>query len=398
MYLEATILIIFFLLMAVGFRLLSRHIFSPWMVTLVVWIGILFLYVTVDHGLYDITNQLINGLLIWVCSFSVSSYAGFRLSPNNKAPEWEVCEKNLDIITICCVLVVPYATYKAVQNAMMIASPEGLFYTLREQMLDSEMFDMGIAKYFVYIVYVVLIIEANRIQLHRWRLALMIVIGFLFILISMSKTTIFMYIISVLYLLYSNGKISLKPIAIFFCSFFFLGLLLQLVRGGEEDTSMDSESILWFLAVYVVSPMQAFCTDIANSSNEWGQYTFRTLYGFLQHLGFNVEVSRVIEKWVWVPLPTNVYTIMSPYFRDFGYWGLFVFGTLEGFVSGILFRLGVTGNTIVKYLYTYVLVYIFLQFFQENFFLAASSFMYITALLLFCHIRFKFNFKHKDRF
>ena len=276
---------------------------------------------------------------------------------------------------------------------MMMASSEGLFYTLREQMLDKEMYDMGIAKYFVYIVYVVLMIEANRQQLHRWRLALMLVLGLLFILISMSKTTIFMYIISVMFLLYSNKKISLKPIALFFGSFFFLGLLFQLLRSGDDNVTMDNDTLMMFLAIYVVSPMQAFCTDIANSSYEWGQYTFRTFYGLLHGLGFNVEVARIIEKWVWVPLPTNVYTIMSPYFRDFGYWGLFVFGTLEGFVSGILFRLGITGNTILKYIYTYVLVYIFLQFFQENFFLAASSFIYVTALLIFCHV--KFTFKHK---
>ena len=108
----------------------ERQIFSPWDTTLIVWIVILSLYVLVHDELYPVSEQFVCGITIWVFTFSLSSVVSFILFPSYKKEKWEVCEKNVDFITVLALVLVPFAVYKAVQHAYMIGSPEELFYTL----------------------------------------------------------------------------------------------------------------------------------------------------------------------------------------------------------------------------------------------------------------------------
>ena len=387
MYIEATLLLLLFISLLIGYRFINRMIFTPWNITLSVWSIVLALYIFVDHGLYNITWQLIFGLTLWVLSFSITSFGAFKYCPENKNPQWKICNQNLDLLLIVCLLLVPYATFKAIENAIRIDSPQGLFFTLREQAVDPKLYTIGPIKYFVYVVYVLFMIEINRDKINKIRLSIASFLGLLFFFITMAKLTFFMFVVSGLYLLYEKKRISLKPILIFFLSFLFLAVLFQTLRGTENE-KVDTDSILWFLAVYIVSPMEAFCTDIGNSSMIFGEYTFRPLYNVLSGLGFNFYVHDAIEPYVYVPLPTNVYTMMSPYFRDFGYWGILIFGMIEGAVTGCLCKLSATGHTVIKYVYTYFLVLIFLQFFEEDVFYGISSIIYVTVIVFFCHIKF----------
>ena len=97
------------------------------------------------------------------------------------------------------------------------------------------------------------------------------------------------------------------------------------------------------------------------------------------------------DNYVYVPLPTNVYTILSPFFRDFGYTGIVIFSIVEGAIMGYLYKQAITGNTILKYIYAFVLTFIFLQFFDEQVFRSITQIGYFVIFILFCHI--KFNFK-----
>ena len=108
----------------------KRQIFSPWNTTLIVWIIILTLYTFVHKELYAVSEQFVYGLTIWVFTFVITSAVTFVVFPSYKKSPWKVCEKNVDIITLITLILVPMAVYKAVQHAFMLGSPEGLFYTL----------------------------------------------------------------------------------------------------------------------------------------------------------------------------------------------------------------------------------------------------------------------------
>ncbi len=391
MYLETIGVIALFLIVLTILYYFTRALFSPWNVTLGVWAFVLLLYVTIDHGLYEIKPQVLYALLIWCPALSLSSYISYIITPKNTQAKWMPCEKNIDILTYISFFVVPFGAYKAFQNAMLIGSPDDLFYTIRQQAIDPELYNIGPVRYFLYIVYPLFIIEANRLKIRKLRFIFTFSLCFIFFLMTMAKITFFMIAVSSMYLLYKNKKISIKPIIIFFLSFLLFAVILQVIRSN--NTEANGESVMWFLAVYIISPLQAFCTDIAHSSLYWGESTFRGIFHIIHTFGFNVREVDTLDQFVWVPLPTNVYSVMSPYFRDFGYWGIFIFALIEGTLFGYIYKKSMTGNTILEYVYTLILVYLFLQFFDEQFMKNFIGNIYIIFTTLFCHIQFNFSSK-----
>ena len=77
-------------------------------------------------------------------------------------------------------------------------------------------------------------------------------------------------------------------------------------------------------------------------------------------------MKAALQEFVWVPLPTNVYTVFQPFFEDFKYKGVAFFAMFYGLFSGWCYRLMRNGNGVGKCLYVYVVYVLALQFFQEN--------------------------------
>lgn len=366
----------------------ERQIFSPWNTTLIVWIIILSVYLLVHNELYPVSRQFVYGITIWVITFTLSSVGAFILFPSYKKEPWSVCEKNVDVITIIALVLVPLAVYKAVQHAVMLGSPEGLFYTLREQAIDPEENQLGLVKYFVYVINVLLIVEVSRDKIRKWRLLLVILLCFLFFIATMGKMTLFMYLFTSLYILYEKRKISLKPI--FYGSLFLVvlvPLMFFLRSGSDEETGVELVGNL--LVIYTVTSIIAFGNLSPCSSTLWGESTLRFFYGVLNALGINVGTPPpIVQDFCNTPLPTNVYTVMSSYFKDFGYTGIFAFALIEGLLLGAIYKYSKTGNNLMMYLYAYIFTYLVTQFVDEQIFQGLSSIIQMVILILLCHVRF----------
>lgn len=369
----------------------ERQIFSPWNTTLIVWIIILSVYLLVHNELYPVSRQFVYGITIWVITFTLSSVGAFILFPSYKKEPWNVCEKNVDVITIIALVLVPLAVYKAVQHAVMLGSPEGLFYTLREQAIDPEENQLGLVKYFVYVINVLLIVEVSRDKIRKWRLLLVVLLCFLFFIATMGKMTLFMYLFTSLYILYEKRKISLKPI---FYGSLFLVILVPLMfflrSGSDEETGVELVGNL--LVIYTVTSIIAFGNLSPCSSTLWGESTLRFFYGVLNALGINVGTPPpIVQDFCNTPLPTNVYTVMSSYFKDFGYTGIFAFALIEGLLLGAIYKYSKTGNNLMMYLYAYIFTYLVTQFVDEQIFQGLSSIIQMVILILLCHVRFCCN-------
>lgn len=369
----------------------KRQIFSPWNTTLIVWIIILTLYTFVHKELYAVSEQFVYGLTIWVFTFVITSAVTFVVFPSYKKSPWKVCEKNVDIITLITLILVPMAVYKAVQHAFMLGSPEGLFYTLREQAINPEENQLGIVKYFVYVINVLLMIEISRDKTRKWRLSLVILFCFLFFIATIAKITLFMYIFSSLYLLYENKKISLKPILI--GSIFLISLIpiMYILRSGSEQET-DTELIANLLIIYMISSIVAFGSISPCSSIQWGETSLRFFYSLLHMLGVNVNVSNTtLQDFCNTPLPTNVYSVLFPYYKDFGYIGIFIFALIQGIMIGSIYKYSKTGNNLMKYLYAYIFTLLVMQFMDEQIFQGLSSIIQMTILIFICHINLSYN-------
>lgn len=373
----------------------QRQIFSPWNTTLIVWIIILTLYTFVHKELYAVSEQFVYGITIWVFTFTISSILTFIIFPSYKKASWQVCEKNVDIITLITLILVPIAVYKAVQHAFMLGSPDGIFSTLREQAVNPEENQLGIVKYFVYVINTLLIVEIWRDKIRKWRLLLVIGLCFLFFIATMGKMTLFMYIFTSLYLLYEKGKISLKPI--FFGSLFLIALvpLMYILRGSSENET-DAEVIGNLLIIYSVTSIIAFGQLSPCSSSQWGEVTLRFFYGILNSLGFNINTPPpIVQDFCLTPLPTNVYTVLSSYFKDFGFTGIFAFALIEGIIIGAIYKSSKTGNNLMTYLYAYIFTLLVTQFVDEQIFQGLSSIIQMVVLIFICHIKISYNKEKK---
>lgn len=369
-------------------------IFSPWNVTLLIWIFIISMYSFLDHGLYKADNQFIKAILIWNTGFCVSSYLSFRITPAYQKESWAKNYQTIKIIKWICLLLVPYMLYKSISFALTNGSVADLIFNLRQQtVLEDSGFSLGPLIYLVHVAYVLLLVTIDEEKINRKQFWLAFILCFTFFIVTMSKLTLFMIIVSILYLLYVYRKITIKPFLICGIIFFVFGLLFTNLR--VTDSSGESGfDFMDLVGMYVVSPVVSFCYETPCSSDLWGENTFRGYYSLMNALGFVNFIPPKFQEWVSVPIPTNVFTMMSPYFKDFGYSGLAVLSIAEGIFMGYVYKNSETGNNIMRLIYTYILTLLILQFFDELFLVGLSNFIQIVILILLCHTKFVFNEKN----
>lgn len=366
-----------------------RDVFAPWSVTLLVWVFVIGLYVFVDHGLYDSGMQFVRAILIWNTGFCTASFLTFRLTPAYSGVGWAQNRTHVNLLMWICILLVPFMLYKAISFALSNGSIADLVYNLRQQIIDAdEGFSLGPLVYLVHVAYALLLVSIDKQRINRTRFWVALLLCMAFFVVTMSKQTLFMIAISILYIFYVRKKISLKPIILFALAFGVLGIIFTNFRvtrsGGEAAyTFMD------LLGMYLVSPIVAFCYDTPNSAHYFGEYTLKSINNFLSFFGTGHRNVTIFQEMVNVPIPTNVFTMMSPYFKDFGYGGLVFFSLFEGWLFGLFYKKAETGNNLMRLVYTYILVLLVLQFFDELFFVGLSNFVQIVILLIFCHVKFR---------
>lgn len=124
---------------------------------------------------------------------------------------------------------------------------------------------------------------------------------------------------------------------------------------------------------------------------------FRTLYAIIGGEALdmkNLEVTNdTSEKgYFFVPLPTNVYTVIGPFWLDFGYVGVVVYSFIIGSVSGFLYRIALNKELWAVIAYSFFACTLVLQFFGEYIFTNLSYTIQIMALTFFA-FKFKYTFK-----
>ena len=155
---------------------------------------------------------------------------------------------------------------------------------------------------------------------------------------------------------------------------------MRTVHETEKNNFVDT------LSIYLFAGMPAFDTLKYIPSETAGQYTFRFLYAVANALGAKIEVEKTILPYVYVPTPTNVYTVMFPFFKDFGNVGVGVFGFFYGAIYGLLYKLSRLNNHLGIILYAFIFPYLLLQFMSELLVLNLSSNLQAIIFILIPYI------------
>ena len=90
---------------------------------------------------------------------------------------------------------------------------------------------------------------------------------------------------------------------------------------------------------------------------------------------------------------TNVYTVMQPFYNDFGSAGVAMFGMLYGWGAGYVYRRFYDGSAFYKCFYTFLVEVIIIQFYNENFLqqfhIVAETFILVFVLIYSDNLKWK---------
>ncbi len=394
-----TIIIIFLaILVLLFFATKMGDVFSPWMLTAGVWLAINLLSLN-DIGYLDpLSLQFHYCVMLWVPTLIIFSTATYYALPSKqyvfKDDDTDLNKGVFMFFFVIALVCTPYFVYKVYKIVMMFGT-EDLFSNIRSlAVLQSKTGDSaGILKYVNTINKALYVIALWNIKkLGKGVFFTVLMINLMYAASIMEKGFLFFLFFSTLFVLYEKQKVKLRTIFLWclFIIVFFYGFNLLRSNVDAENYGTFGK----FFSMYILSPSVAFSKTQEILNDQIGTRSFTFIYSFANKIfGTDYTVMPNLQEFVWVPIPTNVYTVFQPFFQDFGYKGVALFASVYGVITGFIYRLARSGGQVARCVYAYVVYILMLQFFQEVFIVGISDlFQYLILFFLMTQKRFKISF------
>ena len=360
--------------------------FSPWSLTIVVWAGELLLY-SLQGTLNPIGPSFVTNLALWIGTFLPASFLTFLLTRDDTLPRPVNRGQTIDVnmylfyglLVIALLFTILYA--KRIYEIVSQFDTEDMLFNIRlytiyktespgililTQGLNFSLFLTGIWLY---------------PKISKLTLALIVAINLLLEFSMMEKSGILIMILSALFVLYEKRTIKLRSIGLSILGIIVLFFFFNLSKESKDQESVD---FMDFLGIYVTSPIVAFEKLQITITDGWGVNTFNDVFPYLRYLGIHLQSIERLQDFVFVPVPTNVYTIMQPFYNDFGCMGVAIFGILYGWGAGYVYRKFYDGSYTYKCIYTFLVEVIIIQFYNENllqqFHIVLETFFFVILL------------------
>lgn len=368
--------------------------FSPWSLTVVIWTGDILLYY-IQGTLYPLGPKFIGNFAIWIATFIPASLAAF----------WLMRDDNLErpVARDTPISVNMYVFYGFVAISLLLS----LLYAKRTLeivgMFDTEDMLANIRTYAVYktdsmgvlifaqgvnfAIFLVAIWLYPKVS--GWMIALIVIINLILELSMMEKSGILLMIISALFMLYEKRKIKVRSIGLAFAGIIVLFFFFNMSKENAQESAEFTD----FFGMYITSPIVAFETLRITITDGWGVNSFNDVFPYLKYFGIQLESIERLQEFVHVPVMTNVYTVMQPFYNDFGSAGVAMFGMLYGWGAGYVYRRFYDGSAFYKCFYTFLVEVIIIQFYNENFLqqfhIVAETFMLVFVLIYSDNLKWK---------
>lgn len=365
------------------------NIFSPWSITISMWLFVIICIFMLGDKLYPLTSQFYVCISLWISIFCISSFITYNLFLTDSSVYTSNTDKfhvNKFIFysLLAVTLILSPLCVKKVMDIVNMFGSDNLMNNIRVLAVEGEGFGLLDT---CFIINKVLFIAAlwKYPKVSIWTILL---IGFLVLLNSfaiMDKGTLFFVVIVIVFVLYERGKIKLYHMILGGIIMVALFFTLTILRGGTDEAGnlrMDDMDILEFLAMYIFANPVAFGYLDQSVNTQVGANTFFLLYYYLNKFGVgNFIVVDIVQEFTYVPIMTNQYTIMQPFYIDFGVGGVAFFALVYGVFLGWCYSSYKSGNSVGKCLYTYLVMVLVLQFGQEQIFLLPVAFIKICVLI-----------------
>ena len=377
--------------------------FSPWTITTTVWLAIVVMFQFQGDLLYPLGDQFYTCLALWVPLFCASALITYHVLPKSNADAGTIAQSPpistvvFNTLYVISMVITPLYLYKIIQVVTMFDTADMLSNIRLLAVYGDESY--GFLNYSYVMNQVLIVVGLWRYpKIPLWQLLTIIMAGLMSAFAIMEKGMLFFLFLSVLFVLYEKGVIKVRSIILSLATIVLLFFIINSARSFTEDADPnDAIPFLDFFAIYVLSPSVAFEQVTEDLTPQFGSHTFATIYLFLNRFGGDYELNSKLQEFVWVPLPTNVFTVFQPFFEDFKYRGVAFFAVFYGFFSGWCYRLMRNGSGVGKCLYVYVVYVLVLQFFQENVMMSlvpVMQFIFFVVLIMQQKIQVSLLSKH----
>ena len=380
MYIVLLICIVLFL---ISLRYSKNNIFAPGVITSSIWIVCLSLYLLLNHDLPPLSNHFLMLLLTWIVLLVVSSILMQKLNFSQKKilkSGYQKEEPNLFIrdiyltVSVIAFIFFLYWVYRVLNSGDDTYS-WGL--RLRREAMNVEKNKIIYLNYLLW--QLAFLLELAYFSKKKWYRVFIpalfcLSIGFF----AMAKGFFLTFFIQGMCILYFKKQVVMKHflLGIIITCLIFLGI--QRLRGHYNSVEKQ-------VSMYVLSGMAALDkTVVPFSSSYFGENVFRITYAVPYRLGLSdIEPIDPYTPFVKVPILTNTYTVLYPYYKDFGYWGIVIFAIFSGCFFGWIFRKACQGLLFYIILCSYFSNFLVVQFGGEALFtFFAAHFRFVLFLYL----------------
>lgn len=373
-----------------------RDVLYPAVIQSAMWTGILALYLLHRDVVFPLSTELYAILVGGVVLFSLGAYAATRSHQPVTAPlrDLDFDAKDWYVKVLVWLPILGLIPFLLTALALGQDGPyETLYRNMRRAAIGSESVSgggvWGIWAYLIPISFisVALQILLERYRTHRFTFWSSVVIAACYALFATGRTFVLLLIIMSAGLLLITRRVSplkTSAVALGVGLALFLALGVLVGKGGDVEFGLDLDlGTLWHVfVVYSLGSIPAFDTFLQMDLDwTWGQRVFRTIYAVLSEAGFEVEVQPLVQEYVFVPFPTNVYTVYQPYYGDFSIVGLLLAPLGLGYLHGVIYRKATEGHLFSIVLYALMLYPLVFQFFQDQYLSLLSFWIQFLVLI-----------------
>lgn len=372
------------------------NVFSPWALSILIWCGEGVFYIFVGDMMDPVKNTFFYSLFVWLCIIVGSSFITFNLLPKRETQQTSGIETNnffFNLFFVLALIMTPLYVYQIYKLVTMFDTKD-LVANIR--MLAIEGDGYGFLNYTMIINQSLLLVALWRYpKIPLWKLLCTILCCIVFAIANMEKLTFFLVFICVAYVLFERKFIKVRTIVIFASLLILLFYFFTISRTSEDSNAFDDYSLLDFIGMYLMSSPVAFGHLRPTISPDFFSESLWTIYSYAgRFLGTAAVAHDNFGEFVYVPMATNVYTIMKPFYQDGGIVGVGFFALIYGVVSGTVYRYAKNGKPFSICLYTYIVFILVLQFFDELVFAALQTFAERALMIwIVCQTKFKLSLK-----
>jgi len=392
-----------FVLISVILYILTRQFSDPMVVVSASWGVTLLMYGLINHGMPALSLHVCLIILLWTASLLIgislfNYHKSKRLMGRQKSlflsdfydiTTNKVIRTNLNVyfwISVLCFFPQVYISYK-----QAITGGENIFLNMRlasSGLVETE-YNVGIFAYGKTFTIVALLVHLliYKVGQSKIKIYFLFFIYFVLSILAVGKSQFLFLIISMILVWSFTKKISKKAVLVSFTFLLITFSLLQLARSNEKEDQNDVVSGMFYTYLFGGLPALDEITNSEMRSSEFGQNSFQFWHRFTKAFESNITKTEstydndiTYEGYLFVPNPTNVCTIIGPFWLDFRYLGVLFFGFIYGVLFGFLYMKAVQMHIYGIITYCLFVSSLVLPFFGEFIFAYLSYFIQVWVL------------------